>query len=316
MVEIGQDIDRAEQLLRKGEVVGIPTETVYGLAGNALNEESILKIYSVKNRPKFDPLIAHVDTLDKVKGLVDEIPEKAKILAKKFWPGPLTILLKKKRHVPDLLTSGLNRMAIRIPHHPITQELLSKLDFPLAAPSANPFGYVSPTSAQHVANQLGEQISYILDGGDCEVGLESTIIGFEDNDPVVYRLGGTKIEEIEGSIGSVRINVNMSSNPAAPGMLKSHYSPGRKILLGNIEENLKDLDPNTTGIISFQKEYDLPMKNLAVLSDTGDLNQAARNIFTALRKMDQSHLKIILAEYLPEEGLGRAVNDRLRRASV
>ncbi|MEQ8627448.1 L-threonylcarbamoyladenylate synthase [Ekhidna sp.] len=316
MAEIGKDISKAKQLLENGEVVGIPTETVYGLAGNALNEDAILKIYSVKNRPKFDPLIAHTNSLDKIEGLVKEIPSKAYELTNAFWPGPLTILLNKKSSVPDLLTSGLDRVAVRIPDHPLTLELLSALEFPLAAPSANPFGYVSPTSAQHVEDQLGDKIPYILDGGPCHIGLESTIVGFDGDDVVVYRLGGTKVEAIEEIVGKVKIQVNESSNPAAPGMLKSHYSPGRKMIIGDISENLKELNPETTGILSFMATYDIPVKNQVVLSPTGDLDEAARNIFSALRKMDQPNIEVILTEFLPQEGLGKAINDRLRRAAV
>ncbi len=316
MAEVGTNINKAVELLTNSKVVAIPTETVYGLAGNALDEKAILEIYSVKNRPKFDPLIAHVDSISKVEALVDDLPEKARLLADRFWPGPLTLLLKKKNQVPDLLTSGLDRVAVRIPNHPLTIDLLSHLDFPLAAPSANPFGYVSPTSAIHVQNQLGEKIPYILDGGECNVGLESTIVGFEDDQTVVYRLGGARIEEIENAIGEVRLNVNMSSNPAAPGMLKSHYSPGRKMIVGDILENLSKLNPETTGIISFNRSFDVPKRNMVILSESKDLDEAARNIFSALRKMDQPHLEVILAEYLPKEGLGRAINDRLRRAAV
>ncbi|MEM9338741.1 MAG: L-threonylcarbamoyladenylate synthase [Bacteroidota bacterium] len=162
MVDIGTDIKMAVSLLNDNELVGIPTETVYGLAGNALNEEAILKIYETKKRPRFDPLIAHIDGLDKLKGLVKEVPEKANQLIEKFWPGPLTLLLKKTDLVPDLLTSGLDRVAIRVPNHPFALSLLRELSFPLAAPSANPFGYVSPTTALHVSDQLGVEIPYIL----------------------------------------------------------------------------------------------------------------------------------------------------------
>ena len=316
MAEIGQDITQAKSILDNEGVIGLPTETVYGLAGNALKEEAILKIYAVKNRPKFDPLIAHVDSLGKVENLVQEIPELARQLADEFWPGPLTLLLRKKPMVPDLLTSGLDRIAVRIPNHPLTMDLLKSIDYPLAAPSANPFGYVSPTSAEHVNQQLGDKIPYILDGGSCHIGLESTIIGFEKDRPVIYRLGGTKVEQIEKRIGAVKVSVNMSSNPSAPGMLKSHYSPGRKMLIGEIESNLKDLDPETTGVISFTNDYHVSERNQVILSRSGDLNEAARNIFSALRKMDQPHIEVILTEYVPAEGLGRAINDRLRRASV
>ncbi len=316
MAQIGIDIKYAKSLLIKDQVVGIPTETVYGLAGNALSEEAILKIYEVKNRPKFDPLIAHTNSLEKIEELVLSIPESARLLAKKYWPGPLTLLLDKKESIPDLLTSGHPRMAVRIPNHPLTLNLLDELDFPLAAPSANPFGYVSPISAKHVDDQLGDKITYILDGGESSVGLESTIVGFEDHHPIVYRLGGISVEEIEKTIGPVEVKVNISSNPSVPGMLKSHYSPGRKLIIGDIGQMLKDLNPRNTGVISFYKAYDIPEENCFILSSRKDLNEAAKNIFKALRKMDRPHIKIILTEYLPEEGLGRAINDRLRRASA
>lgn len=316
MATIGTDIQLAKKILLNDGVVGIPTETVYGLAGNALSEKAILKIYEVKNRPKFDPLIAHTNSLEKIKELVKEIPEKAHKLAAEFWPGPLTLLLEKDGRVPDILTSGHPRVAVRIPNHSLTQKLLSELDFPLAAPSANPFGYVSPTSAKHVDDQLGKKIEYVLDGGECSVGVESTIIGFENGEPVVHRLGGIAIEALEEVVGSVQVQINESSNPSAPGMLKSHYSPGRRLILGDIEKNLASRPSETTGIISFSKSYNVPQKNLFILSEKADLNEAAKNIFRALRAMDAPHVQEVLADFLPEEGLGRAINDRLKRASV
>ena len=316
MADIGQDIDRAKELLLHNDIVGIPTETVYGLAGNALNEEVILKIYEVKNRPKFDPFIAHTNALEKMEPFIKEIPDRAGILASQFWPGPLTLLLEKKDSIPDLLTSGNDRVAIRIPNHPLILRLLEQLNFPLAAPSANPFGYVSPTTAHHVNTQLGSEISYILDGGECNIGVESTIIGFENEEPIVYRLGGIPIESIEEIIGRVKLKINMSSDPSAPGMLKSHYSPGRKIRIGNIEEHLKQMNSETTGVISFQHRFNVPSENLFILSERGDLLETARNIFKALREMDKPHIKEILVEFVPDHGLGKAVNDRLRRSAV
>lgn len=316
MAMIGKDIEKVKELLLGDEVVGIPTETVYGLAGNALSEKAILRIYEVKGRPKFDPLIAHTDSFEKVKHLVRQVPMKAMQLAESFWPGPLTMLLDKTEEVPDLLTSGHKRVAIRIPSHPLTRELLQGVDFPLAAPSANPFGYVSPTAAGHVDSQLGNKISYILDGGECEVGLESTIVGFEGENPIVHRLGGIALEELESVVGPVDIQINTSSNPSAPGMLKSHYSPGRKLIVGDIEENLVSRDKKSIGVISFSTIYDLPKENRFVLSETGDLNEAARNIFRALRFMDAPHITEVLTEFVPDIGLGKAINDRLKRASV
>lgn len=315
MAQIGTDIGHAVSLLESGELVGIPTETVYGLAGNALNEEAILKIYEVKDRPKFDPLIAHTNSIEKVKKLVTSIPDKAQTLANELWPGPLTLLLEKSGGIPDLLTSGLSRIAVRIPNHDLSLELLANLDFPLAAPSANPFGYVSPTEAQHVEDHLGMKISYILDGGPCKVGLESTIVGFEGDRATVHRLGGKRIEEIEELIGEVQVEINQSSNPLAPGMLKSHYSPGKKLLLGDIDENLEKVGIERVGVISFAKQYDVAKENQVDLSPNGDFGEAARNIFKTLRYFDRDDIDIILAELLPEEGLGRAINDRLRRAA-
>jgi len=316
MADIGTSINEAQALLRKGEVIGFPTETVYGLAGNALDEEAILKIYEVKNRPKFDPLIAHTDSFAKVKSLVSEIPDQAIKLASQFWPGPLTLLLPKLPDIPDLLTSGHSRMAVRIPNHPMALALLSQLEFPLAAPSANPFGYVSPTSAQHVNDQLGTKIPYILDGGESVVGLESTIVGFEESEVVLYRLGGIPLEDLEKVVGKLKVNVNNSSDPSAPGMLKSHYSPGRRINVGDIGNGIAGKDLSKIGVISFQDNYELPETNQFILSPTGDLHEAARNIFKALRKMDQTHIMEVHTEWVPEQGLGRAINDRLRRASV
>jgi L-threonylcarbamoyladenylate synthase len=190
MAEVGVDIERAAAFLRKGQLVAIPTETVYGLAGNALDLKSVSSIFETKNRPSFDPLILHVASLEQVSPFVSEFPEKLKCLAEAFWPGPLTVLLPRKASVPDLVTSGLDRVAVRVPNHPLTLALLAQLDFPLAAPSANPFGYISPTQAAHVAAQLGSQVPYILDGGACAVGLESTIVGMEVEQVVIYRLGG------------------------------------------------------------------------------------------------------------------------------
>jgi L-threonylcarbamoyladenylate synthase len=316
MATIGVDIDKAISLLESNELVGIPTETVYGLAGNALSEEAILKIYQAKNRPKFDPLIAHIPSMEHLDNLAEAIPEKAAVLANEFWPGPLTLLLEKKDKVPDLLTSGLPRVAVRIPNHPLTLELLSKLDFPLAAPSANPFGYVSPVEAIHVNNQLGDKIDYVLDGGKCHVGLESTIVGFENEDVIIHRLGGTSVDQIQDQVGEVRLETNQSSNPAAPGMLKSHYSPGRRLILGDIEESLKNVDSDNMGIISFKKDYSDTCQTSFVLAPSGDLENAARNIFTALRQMDDLNVDVILAEMVPNEGLGLAINDRLKRAAV
>lgn len=317
MAIIGKDIDVAAQLLREGKLVAIPTETVYGLAGNALNDNAILDIFKVKKRPKFDPLIAHTDSLEKVQSYVTHIPEPALKLADVFWPGPLTILLDKQPHIPDLLTSGLPAMAVRMPRHELTKQLLSQLDFPLAAPSANPFGYVSPTTAQHVEDQLGAKIPYILDGGACSIGIESTIIGFNEKDqPIIYRLGGKKIEDIEKVVGKVKLKIIHSSDPMAPGMLKTHYAPSKRLIIGKLDMLTKRFENRNPGIISFHQTFaHIAIENQVALSPTRDLNEAARNLFSALRLMDQKNVDMILTEKFPDEGLGQAINDRLKRAA-
>jgi L-threonylcarbamoyladenylate synthase len=312
MAEIGTDIEKAVKLLTNEELVAIPTETVYGLAGNALSRASVTKIFSVKNRPQFDPLIVHVPTLEKVKDYVLEIPEAAKTLAGKYWPGPLTLLLKKKSIIPDLVTAGLDTVGIRCPDHALTRELLKRLPFPLAAPSANPFGYVSPTRPEHVDEQLGDKIQYILDGGICPVGIESTIVGFEDNQPVVYRLGGLSLEAIEGTIGNVRLMTHSTSNPKAPGQLKSHYAPGKKVIVGLIEALLKV--HKRAGVLSFSSDY--RVKNQIILSPAAKPEEAAQHLFEALRAFDKMDIDVVLAEFVPDRGIGRAINDRLRRAAA
>ncbi|MFN8357631.1 MAG: L-threonylcarbamoyladenylate synthase [Spirosomataceae bacterium] len=311
---IGKDLALAKEQLERGQLVAIPTETVYGLAGNAFDEQAVLSIFRVKNRPAFDPLIVHTNSWERLHDFVSEIPSKAQQLAKALMPGALTLLLPKSALIPDLVTSGLDRVAVRIPNHPLTRALLASLPFPLAAPSANPFGYISPTTAQHVEKQLGNRIAYILDGGPCEVGLESTIVGFENDEAVVYRKGGIAIETIEAIIGPVKVQAHSSSNPAAPGMLKSHYAPRTPLKLISTENKLSVTDNPNVGILSFQKDYGVD--NQEILSPSGDLSEAARHLFAAMRRLDQLGLDFIYAELLPEEGLGRAINDRLRRAAV
>jgi L-threonylcarbamoyladenylate synthase len=319
MAQIGNDLNLAKSFLEKGQLVGIPTETVYGLAGNALNPESVALIFETKNRPSFDPLILHTSSLDRVEEFVLEFPDQLRVLAEAFWPGPLTLLLPKKSLVPDLVTSGLDRVAVRIPKHPLTLELLESLDFPLAAPSANPFGYISPTQPEHVEAQLGEKIPYILDGGSCQVGLESTIVGLEEGKPVIYRLGGLEIFEIEKLLGEVILKDHSSSNPAAPGQLESHYAPRKPFLLGDLKTLIpqKIKEGVNFAVLSFSDFYpDMDSENQIALSSKRSLPEAAQNLFAAMRKLDESPAEIILSELMPEIGLGKAINDRLKRAAA
>ena len=316
MAEIGKDISKAASLLKQGKLVAIPTETVYGLAANALDVEAATKIFVAKNRPYFDPLIVHVQSGDAVREYAERIPDKAIELVKRFWPGPLTVLLPKKNIIPDLVTAGLDRVGLRCPDHPMTLELLRSISFPLAAPSANPFGYVSPTTPLHVNDQLGNEIEYILDGGECKVGIESTIAGFEEDGPVIYRLGGLRVEDIESVTGRVQVNTTSVSNPQAPGQLQSHYAPRKQVLIGDIQQLISENRSKSIGVLSFKK-LNLPseVKKEIVLSPSGNLNEAAQILFSALRELDKSDIEIILTELVPDTALGRAINDRLRRAA-
>lgn len=317
LTETGTDIKKAIALLSRGEIVAIPTETVYGLAANALNEDAVLKIYAAKNRPQFNPLIMHVASFAKAEAFIQNVSPEAKKLADAFWPGPLTILFDKKHTVPQLVTAGSSRVAIRVPNHPLTLNLLQQLEFPLAAPSANPSGYVSPTSAKHVYEGLQGIIPYILDGGDCNIGVESTIVGWNEDDNLeVYRLGGISVEQIEEVLGKkISINKKITENPETPGQLKSHYATHTPLHLGKAEELMRRFEDEKIILINFQNYHpDLPKEQQFILSPNGSIEEAAKNLFHILREVDKLKADVILAEPLPNEGLGRAINDRLERA--
>jgi L-threonylcarbamoyladenylate synthase len=317
MAIIGKSLETACELLSSGEVVAIPTETVYGLAGNALNSGAVDKIYSIKNRPRNNPLIVHIPHIDCLQYHVKNIPKAALKLADKFWPGPLTLLLPKAAHVIDEVTAGLPNVAIRIPAHSLTLNLLNMLSFPLAAPSANPYGYISPTNAAHVNNQLGEKIKYILDGGFCIRGIESTIVGFEDDVPVIYRMGVVTPGDIKKITGNVKLYQSQVNKPVTSGMSLSHYSPRTPVYL---TKNINDLD-NTLqsqnfGLLAFKNFYSITgREKQVVLSRAGNLEEAAKNLYDALHRLDSMQLDLIIAEYVPDEGIGTAINDRLTRAA-
>lgn len=313
--EIGTDIAKAKFFLEKGELVAIPTETVYGLAGNGLDEQAILKIYRVKDRPQFNPLILHVANVGQANKLVKEIPAFCRALMDAFSPGPITFLLPKSDLVPDLVTAGSDLVAIRIPDHTLTRQLLSELNFPLAAPSANPSGYVSPVLPEHVLQGLEGKIPYILDGGPCRVGLESTIVGFEEAQVVIHRLGAVSAEDIQAVTGATVVTALSHASPTAPGQLKSHYATSIPLYIGNIEE-LAILHKNKRlGILSFKNKYEVAGANQIVLSPSADLEEAAAGLFKAMRELDNSDVEVILTEKFPEVGIGMAINDRLSRAA-
>ena len=314
--EIGEDIIKAKAILESGDLVAIPTETVYGLAANALDPNAVAKIFEAKNRPSFDPLIIHVASISSFKKFAKNIPDEILEIAEKFSPGPITFLLEKQDVIPDIVTSGLPKVAIRIPNHRETLQLLQSIDFPLAAPSANPFGYVSPTKAEHVYEQLGEKIPYILDGGQCNVGLESTIVGFEDGKLVIFRKGGLSIEELSSVFkGEIVIKDHSSSNPQAPGMLDKHYAPNKKMAL--FEENTSISNISKIGFLGFDKKRDTFFpENQFILSEKGNLKEAAFRLFEGLRWLDKQQVDQVYIELVPETGLGVAINDRLRRAAA
>jgi L-threonylcarbamoyladenylate synthase len=310
---IGTDLAEAVRRLRAGELVAIPTETVYGLAANALDARACLRIFEAKRRPSFDPLIVHVRSRDALRELAASVPPQAEQLVRAFWPGPLTVVLPKRPCVPDIVTSGLDTVALRSPAHPLAAQLLAQLDFPLAAPSANVFGQVSPTTAQHVVEQLGDELEYVLDGGPCSVGVESTIVGWEEGRCVLYRPGGTPLEAIEALIGPVA-HAAPQSAPTAPGMLAAHYAPRTPLVFEAPEPRLERERHRKLAVLSFRTSHAAFASE--VLSPSGDLREAARNLFAALRTLDRSGAELIVAEPAPDEGLGRAINDRLRRAAA
>lgn len=317
MALTGKNTELAASLLKDGKLVAIPTETVYGLAALATNEKAVLHIFEVKQRPFFDPLILHFHSLDAA--LAHSLPADERLikLASHFWPGPLTILLPKKDSIPGIVTSGLAQMAARVPDHPLTLELLKILDQPLAAPSANPFGYISPTEPAHVEKQLGGKVDYILDGGACTVGLESTIVGVEEGKLCIFRLGGLTVEEIEKVAGRVELSLNQSGDPKAPGQLKSHYAPTKPLLLGDIAGLRAQHPKKKLAVICFGDEHqDYGDALVFNLSKKSDLREAAINLFRYLRQADESEAELVLCSLLPEFGLGKAINDRLRRAAA
>ncbi|MDN3491972.1 L-threonylcarbamoyladenylate synthase [Winogradskyella bathintestinalis] len=315
---ISTDISKAVALLTAEDIVAIPTETVYGLAGNIYSEKAIKAIFETKNRPFFNPLIVHIPSINTLPNIVAYIPKKAQLLAEAFWPGPITLVLKKKANIPDLITGGKDTVAVRIPNHTTTLELLNQLEFPLAAPSANPFSSISPTTAQHVETYFKDNIKMVLDGGACTSGIESTIIGFENDEPIIYRLGSTALEDIEAVVGRIEIKNKKEISPDAPGMLERHYAPKTKtILTTNIKEAIEKYANKRIGVLNFKSQIESnSIKLQIVLSKKGDMAEAASKLYESLHQLDQHHLDVIIAERFPDYGLGKSINDRLQRATA
>lgn len=314
---IHQDISIAADVLRSGGLIGFPTETVYGLAANALNEFAIDKIYKLKNRPSSNPLIVHTHSLEEVTKYVTHIPPSAFKLAKAFWPGPLTLLLPKNKLISHAVTAGSHLVAIRIPQHPLALSLLRSLDFPLVAPSANPYTRISPTSAQMVDDYFGEDLPCILDGGNCAKGIESTIVGFDSNNTMVYRQGAISIDAIEFIVGKTKVLATLKERITTPGIAPMHYAPRSKFLI--IEDVLAFINDNKTCKIGFlgmgEKKIDHPDLEFVSLSLTSDLEEASMNLYQSMYYMDTLNLDYIVVNKFPETGIGKSLNDRITRAS-
>jgi L-threonylcarbamoyladenylate synthase len=396
-------IDRAGRLLANGQLVAFPTETVYGLGANALDETAVAGIFQAKGRPSFDPLIVHCSGPEQALALAASVPPAARQLAAAFWPGPMTLVLEKfpatgfsvqvsrsgsapeptaadpsragqqphrpenqkketaneqqetgneKRPIPDLVTAGLPTVALRVPGHPVARAMIEAAGVPIAAPSANRFGGISPTRAEHVAGELGQAVAMILDGGPCEAGVESTVIAVsQDQPPRVLRLGGLTVEQIEQAVGPVTVqtsssqpgqdeadgaapgnrreptpphNDNAQPSPQAPGMLDRHYAPTTplRIIADLTAEKLVNIAKNQrVAVLLFADRPELfeAIADYAeaweTLSPAGDLQEAAANLFAAMRRLDGAGVELILAEPAPDRGLGRAINDRLHRAA-
>ncbi len=315
-----QTLQRLARALRRGELVAVPTETVYGLAADALNARACQQIFAVKGRPVHDPLIVHIHSLRQLEQLA-EVNDAALKLARKFWPGALTLVLPKKTIVPDVVSAGLPSVGVRMPSHPLFRRLLKLAGTPLAAPSANPFGYVSPTSAAHVQSGLGGRVKHILDGGPSSIGLESTIVDLRDPaKPRLLRPGAVTRVELERTLRRKLLRAKPSTTTAAqvaPGMLASHYSPRTRVTL-HTRISLRDIRAGSArdAWVFRARPKTLRAANVFWLDDEGDLRGSARALFSMLRRLDDGRFTTIHVERAEGEGLAEAINDRLRRAAV
>lgn len=324
-----QDISKAAEIIKEGGLVGMPTETVYGLAADALNPKAVMSIFEAKGRPADNPLIVHIANINDIEkfGLTAEIPENAILLAEKFWPGPLTMIMPKGKNVPPQVTAGLNSVAIRFPSHKGAQALISESQRPLAAPSANLSGSPSPTTAQHVMNDLGGRIGAVIDGGDCEVGLESTVVTLCTNPPTLLRPGKVTLEELREVLGEVNLSsavlekLKDKEEAPSPGMKYRHYAPNAKVYL------VKGDDKAFTEFVNSKKGedvlslcYDEDAARICVpyitLGKKGDYDEEAHKLFSALREIDETpNIKTVYARCPDTKGVGMAVYNRLIRAA-
>jgi len=305
---------QAATVVRQGGTVAFPTETVYGLGANALDAAAVVKVFEIKRRPRFDPLIVHVHSISQARQVVCAWPEGATELAQRFWPGPLTLVLPKATEAPDIVTSGAPTVAVRMPDHPTALALIAEAGVPVAAPSANRFGSISPTTSEHVLSQLGDEVDLVLDGGPCRVGIESTIVSLTGQRPVLLRAGGTPLADIEDVVGPIDRPSADPNRPTAPGQYPRHYAPRTPLILREAPPDLPPL-PRAGLLTLTAPQVPDHYEAVEVLSPTGDLQEAAAGLFAALHRLDALGLDAILAVKVPEAGLGMAINDRLRRAA-
>ncbi len=299
--------------------MAFPTETVYGLGCDALNPDAAAKVFEAKQRPQFDPLIVHIADRRQLDNVVRALTITARQLIDQFWPGPLTLVLPKQPTIPDLVTAGLDTVAVRMPNHPVAQALIREAGTPIAAPSANPFGYVSPTTAQHVADGLGRAIDLILDGGPCPVGVESTIVSLIGPQAELLRPGSITLEQLSAAIGPLSRSSSVVDQPTAPGQLARHYATQTPVtILTSAKTRPIPTKYERAGLLIFSEARvaDERFAVVEALSATGDLREAARHLFAALRRLDAQGLDRIYVEPCQEEGLGVAIMDRLRRCAA
>ena len=311
---VNSSVQQASSLLESGEVVAIPTETVYGLGASIYFPKAIDYIFELKGRPRTNPLIVHVANLEQVEELCSYFPIELKKLARTFWPGSLTIVLPKSNKISDQITAGKNTVGVRVPNHPTFLKVLEKVG-PVAAPSANPFERISPSSAKHVVDYFPIGLKMVLDGGPCQAGIESTIVGFENGRIIIYRLGAISIETIEEEVGKVALHDASKSKVITPGMSKKHYAPQTKtIVTSAIEEFIAEHNESKIGLIRFKQKPEGIVSEERTLSESGNLAEAAQNIYKVLHELDKLDIDYIVIEPLPDLELGKSINERLSRA--
>lgn len=309
-----QSIEHAANIIREGGVVAFPTETVYGLGADALNPMAVAKIFKLKERPSFDPLIVHIASLSDLKKLTGELDKNVMLLARHFWPGPLTIVLPKSNLVPEIVTSGLPTVGIRMPDNKIALELIKRSGCPIAAPSANKFGQLSPTNALHVKKQL-PNVDFVLDGGNTTVGIESTIVSVDNNLCTILRPGRITLDEIKKILPpEVKFKTGSSEKIVAPGLLKSHYSPKKPLYI--LAEKKDELPEHSGLILHSQQKQNINAEKVIYTSQTNNLLEVASNLFSAMHAMeDDNAIKQIYIMAVEENGLGIAIMDRLKKAA-